>query len=91
MVFDTYHAQIPLDALLGYLSPYKTHLPARFRDRWALFHTVYILSSYPLEELYKMEQMHSWDLWQAFLRRINHVYFCKMDGTLEEIPLNAIV
>ena len=85
LVFDQFYGQIDLDILLNYLSPYKTILPARFRDRWALYTTVYILSPYPLELLYEAEQQYTPALWRQFFNKISHVYECQDDGTLVEV------
>jgi len=89
LVFDQFYGQIDLDVLLNYLSSYKTILPARFRDRWALYRTVYILSPYPLELMYEAEQRHAPALWRQFFNKISHVYECHDDGTLVEVSLDT--
>ena len=44
LVFEEFHSQIPIAAMLNYLDIYPLQLPARYHDRTACYTTVYILS-----------------------------------------------
>ena len=52
LVFEEFHSQIPIDAMLNYLDIYPIKLPARYDDRTACYTTVYITSNIPLEQQY---------------------------------------
>lgn len=73
MVFEEFHSQVPIDAMLNYLDIYPLMLPARYNDRVACYTTVYITSNLPLEQQYMDIQRNKLETWRAFLRRINKV------------------
>ncbi len=73
IVFEEFHSQVPISAMLNFLDIYPLRLPARYRDRVACFDTVYITSNIPLEDQYRDIQKHEMETWHAFLRRIHSV------------------
>ena len=85
LVFEEFHSQIPIEAMLNYLDIYPLMLPARYQDRVACYTTVYITSNISLEEQYRDIQRDKLETWRAFLRRINTVTEFMEDGTRREI------
>ena len=85
LVFEEFHSQIPIEAMLNYLDVYPLTLPARYSDRTACYTKVYITSNLPLAEQYPAVQRHKPETWRAFLRRIAHIIEYKPDGTTEEL------
>lgn len=73
LVFEEFHSQIPIGAILNYLDIYPLTLPARYVDRVACYTKVYITSNIPLEEQYREIQRHQLETWRAFLRRVHNV------------------
>ena len=73
LVFEEFHSQVPIDAMLNYLDVYPLMLPARYNDRVACYTTVYITSNLPLEQQYTDVQRYKPETWKAFLRRISEV------------------
>ena len=53
LVFEEFHSQIPISAMLNYLDIYPIILPARYNDRVACYTTVYLTSNIPLEAQYQ--------------------------------------
>jgi hypothetical protein len=82
LVFEEFHAQIPIEEMLNYLDIYPIYLPARYSDRIACFTKIYITSNLPLSEQYKNIQKHQPETWNAFLRRIHSVTEYRHDGTI---------
>lgn len=74
MLFDEFQSQIPFDDLLQFLDGYPCDLPARFNDKVACFRKVYIISNVPLNMQYREVQQTRPKSWNAFIRRINHIY-----------------
>ena len=81
LVFEEFHSQIPISAMLNYLDIYPIILPARYNDRVACYTTVYLTSNIPLEAQYRDIQRYQLETWYAFLRRIHHVIEYLPDGT----------
>lgn len=53
ILFDEFAGQIPLYQMNRFLEGYRdTRLPARYRDSFACYHTVYIVSNYAPEHFY---------------------------------------
>ena len=73
LVFEEFHSQVPIDAMLNYLDVYPLMLPARYNDRVACYTTVYITSNLPLTQQYTDIQRYKPETWKAFLRRISEV------------------
>ena len=87
LVFEEFHSQIPIEAMLNYLDIYPLTLPARYADRTACYTKVYITSNIPLNEQYMDVRRSRLETWNAFIRRINHVFVYMRDGSAEEIYL----
>ena len=85
LVFEEFHSQIPITAMLNYLDIYPVMLPARYYDRVACYTTVYITSNIPLEQQYTEIQRSKLETWHAFLRRINTVTEFRKDGLIREV------
>ena len=85
LVFEEFNLQIPIEAMLNYLDIYPLMLPARYNDRTACYTKVYITSNRPLNEQYIDVRRYRAETWNAFLRRIHHVYEYHSDGTVTEI------
>lgn len=85
LVFEEFHSQIPISAMLNYLDIYPLMLPARYSDRVACYTKVYITSNIPLEEQYRDIQRSQLETWRAFLRRIHHIIEYLPDGSTREL------
>ena len=85
LVFEEFNSQIPIEAMLNYLDVYPLMLPARYNDRTACYTKVYITSNRPLNEQYIDVRRYRAETWNAFLRRIHHVYEYHSDGTVTKI------
>ena len=85
LVFEEFHSQVPIDAMLNYLDIYPLMLPARYNDRVACYTTVYITSNLPLEGQYEEIQLFKPETWRAFLRRIDTVWEYRKGGIIREV------
>ena len=85
LVFEEFHSQIPIEDMLNYLDIYPLFLPARYNDRTACYTKVYLTSNLPLNEQYIDARRSRLETWNAFIRRIHHVFAYLPDGTVEEI------
>ncbi len=74
LVLEEFRSQIPLADLLSILDIYPLMLPARYSDRVACYSVVYIVSNEKLSAQYSFERLNQRDTWEAFIRRINHIY-----------------
>lgn len=81
LVFEEFHSQIPISAMLNYLDIYPIMLPARYNDRVACYTTVYLTSNIPLEAQYQEIQRYQLETWYAFLRRVHNVVEYLPDGS----------
>ena len=88
LVFEEFHSQIPINAMLNYLDIYPLKLPARYSDRTACYTTVYITSNIPLEQQYPDIQRSKMETWRAFLRRITKVYEYHKGGFIQEVLIH---
>lgn len=89
LVFEEFHSQIPIEAMLNYLDIYPLTLPARYSDRVACYTQVYITSNLPLTAQYTDVQRYRPETWRAFLRRIHKTYEYLRDGMVLEVPHDA--
>lgn len=87
LVFEEFHSQISIEAMLNYLDVYPLMLPARYNDRVACYTKVYITSNLGLGEQYIEAQQRAPETWNAFLRRIHFVIEHCPDGTKKEVCL----
>jgi len=90
LVFEEFHSEIPISAMLNYLDIYPLMLPARYHDRIACYLTVYITSNIPLDQQYPKIQRDKLETWNAFLRRIHSVTEFRKDGTIREVPHETV-
>lgn len=68
ILFDEFAGQIPLYQMNRFLEGYRdTRLPARYRDSFACYHTVYIVSNYAPEQFY-----HGAGSWLRRLTTVEH-------------------
>ena len=81
LVFEEFHSQIPISAMLNYLDIYLLTLPARYTDSPSCYTKVYITSNLSLDEQYRGIQLYHWETWKAFLRRITHIIEYLPDGS----------
>ena len=88
LVFEEFHSQIPIAAMLNYLDIYPLQLPARYHDRTACYTTVYITSNISLDEQYMEVQRSELETWRAFLRRIGCVKEFRKGKPPREVPLH---
>lgn len=89
LVFEEFHSQIPIGAMLNYLDIYPLMLPARYSDRVACYTTVYITSNIPLDQQYPEIQRMELETWRAFLRRIHTVTEYRRGGIIREVPIET--
>lgn len=84
LVFEEFRSDLPIGGMLNYLDIYPLQLPARYNNRQACYHYVYIVSNWRLEEQYQNIQQEHQKTWQAFLRRIHKVRIYTDVGVWEE-------
>ena len=82
LVFEEFYSQVPIADMLNYLDIYPLYLPARYTDRVACYHHVYITSNAPLEYQYSDIHESRPATWAAFLRRIHNICEFLEDGTI---------
>ncbi|MCH4013550.1 MAG: replication protein [Solobacterium sp.] len=73
VVFEEYHSEIEISALLNLLDRYPMMLPARYNDKVACYTVVFITSNIPLEQQYENLQIEEPQTWNALIRRITRV------------------
>jgi hypothetical protein len=56
LVLDEYDSQIDITYLNNILDSLPCQLECRYNDKWAAWHTVYIISNLPFEKQYPFEQ-----------------------------------
>jgi len=74
IIFEEFRSQVHIEKMLNYLDKYAVELPSRFRNKWACYTKVYIISNWKLEEQYKNIQVENPKTWEAFLSRIHKVF-----------------
>nr|QNG41012.1 replication-associated protein [Pygoscelis antarcticus] len=80
LVLDEFAGQMELDLVLNVLDRYPLRLPCRYRDKWACYEKVWIVSNLAPDEVY--------DVWieserlKAFRRRLHNVYCMVAPGEL---------
>ena len=80
--FEEFRSSLPISDMLNYCDIYPIELPARYANRYACYHTMYITSNWYLEEQYQAIQRESPETWKAFLRRIHEVRIYETDGSI---------
>ena len=84
LVLEEFESQVPIQTMLNLLDVYPLQLSARYMDKTACFTKVYITSNSPLSIQYANIQKSKPETWNAFLRRIDHVFEYKRNGVIVE-------
>jgi len=74
IIFEEFRSQIKIEKMLNYLDVYAVELPSRFRNKWACYTKIFIVSNWKLYDQYKNIQAEHPETWKAFLSRIHKVY-----------------
>ena len=80
LILDEFNGQIPFDLLLNVLARYPLLLPSRYRDRYAAFTEVWVVSNLPLERFYEDVRLSQPARWAALMRRFLGMYELHRDG-----------
>lgn len=92
ILFDEFRDSIPISDMLQYLDCYPCILPARYADKVACFTKVYITSNIPIEKQFEYVQKNEPETWNAFIRRIDHIYKFEENGqAIEELPESYMI
>lgn len=87
VVFEEFRSSIGLSNMLNYLDGYPLELPCRYSNKWACFHTVFIVSNVPLSDQYRNHPVESFN---AFLRRLKGViHFLEWGHVYNTIEIHA--
>lgn len=73
LVFEEFRSDFTIGNILNYLDIYPIQLPARYSNRQACYHFVYIVSNWHLEDQYHNVKIEQPETYKAFLRRIKKV------------------
>lgn len=87
ILFDEFRSSLPFSDMLNYLDGYPVQLPCRYADKTACYTKVYIISNISLEKQYPNIQQDEPLSYQAFLRRIHHVW--ELSDDLSDIPFGG--
>lgn len=71
--FEEFRSSLRIEDMLKYLDGYPVEFPARYSNKQALFHKVFIISNIDLKDQYCYIQDSQEFTWKAFLRRIHKV------------------
>lgn len=74
LVLEEYRSNFKVELLLNLLDRYPFALPARYANKQACYHYVYINSNWELYQQYENIQKEHPLTWQAILRRIDEVH-----------------
>lgn len=66
------------------LDCYPLSLPARYTNRQACYTKVVIIANIPIEKQFVYEQYKYYEIFKAFLRRINYTIKFSADGSYKE-------
>lgn len=84
ILFDEFRSSLTLADMLKYLEGYPIGLPSRYANKIACYTKVFLISNIPLERQYANVQVDEPESWNAFRRRIHHVYRLDKDFSLLE-------
>lgn len=73
IIFDEFNSGISIQSMNNILDCYPLTLPARYTNKQACYTKAYIISNLPLIEQYEAEQYKHYEVYRAFLRRINYI------------------
>lgn len=74
LLLDEYHSNFSVDFLLQLLDGHPLCVQCRYKNRWACFEKVYIISNIPLDKQYIECQVTDKETWKALLARISKIY-----------------
>ena len=66
------------------LDCYPVTLPARYTNKQACYTKIFIISNISIDKQYLPVQYEHYEIYRAFLRRINHIWKFEDDGTIKE-------
>lgn len=75
VIFEEFRSSLYAGDMLKYLDGYPVKLPARYNNKTACFTKVYIISNIDIRNQYPTLQREESETWNAFLRRINEVWY----------------
>ena len=87
LVFEEFRSDLTIGAMLNYLDIYPFQLPARYNNKQACYHFVYIVSNWNLEDQYPNVYQEQKETYMAFLRRIHKVRIYEDMGVYTEYTL----
>ncbi|QHQ62934.1 hypothetical protein Ana3638_20895 [Anaerocolumna sedimenticola] len=73
IVFEEFRSSLPLKDMLNYLDIYPIILQARYNNKYACFHKVFICTNWELEKQFSELRQSDKESWAAFLRRIHKI------------------
>ncbi|MBB2182232.1 hypothetical protein H0486_05000 [Lachnospiraceae bacterium MD1] len=73
IVFEEFRSSLSIKDMLNYLDVYPVVLQARYNNKYACYHKVFICTNWKLEKQYSEIQETDKESWNAFLRRIHKV------------------
>lgn len=74
IIFEEFRSTYKIEDMLNWLDGYPIELPARYANKMAKFTKVYILSNWTFYEQYERVQEQYSSTWDAFVRRIDHLW-----------------
>lgn len=88
LILDEFDSQVPFELLLNLLDRYPLLLPARYRDRYAAFTKVWVVSNLPLGRFYEEVRTTQTPRWAALVRRFLGEYELYASGAVRTHYLN---
>lgn len=83
LILDEFDGQLDFDFMLNLLDRYPLELPARYRNKWAAFSTVWIISNKRFAQQYSAQRIGEHG--KAFARRFTGVLEMKERGRLDVV------
>ncbi len=87
--FDEFNSPFKIQDMLNFLDGYPLELPCRYNNKWAVYHTVFIISNLSLDMQYMNVQCERPKVWNAFLRRIDEVKEFLYDGSVFDYSVDG--
>lgn len=84
ILFDEFHNSLNIHDMKKYLDGYPVEFPARYANKQAMFHRVFLTSQWDLKRQYMYEQREDELSWGALLRRIHNVIVIPEKGVVNE-------
>lgn len=80
ILFDEFREGFKIAEMLNYLDGYPLMLPSRYSNKVACYTKVYIVSNIAFNKQYEWYKQNQIATWQAFKRRVHHVYEMTING-----------